>query len=547
MKSPFPLWKITLLSALFISIFGNFSFWAHLIDRISIKENPFLLLSFFIIVFMLINVLLTLLSFKSIFKAVTILLLLTSASAAYFMDNYAVMIDKDMIRNILATDMHEAKELFSFRLFITILLLGIIPSWLVFKAKINYQPFVKGLFQKTLISLACIGIIVATLYTNYQELSFFGRNNRELRHLINPVNYISSIKSIINQRFKDRNIIVEPIEDDASKIITGNQKKKPSLVILVLGETARAMNFSLNGYQRNTNPRLAQQDIINFKDVSSCGTATAVSVPCMFSKFSRVDFSHSKGKQYENLLDVAQHAGYQVLWRDNNTGCQGSCERVDYEDLAHKELAEFCKDGNCVDDILLHGLQDIINEKSVTNQNGDRLIILHQKGNHGPTYHLRYPKEFEVFKPACKTNQLRSCSREEIVNAYDNAILYSDSFISNTIDFLKKNTEKYDTAMVYISDHGESLGENNLYLHGLPYIIAPEQQKKVPFIVWLSKDYQQTYSMDKSCIAQKSATKLSHDNLFSSMLGLLAIQTQVHDASLDIFSSCSKTQIAKRQ
>ncbi len=552
MKSPISLWKITLLVSLLIAIMGNFSFWAQLIDRISITEEPLLLFGFFIIIFMLINLLLTVFSFKPIFKLASIILLITSASAAYFMDNYAVMIDKGMVRNILATDTHEAKELFSFRLLITVLLLGIIPSWLVFKAKINYQPFVKGLFQKTLISLACVGIITATLYTNYQELSFFGRNNRELRHLINPVNYIASIKSVISQSIGGRNIIVQAIEDDATKKPNHANERKPSLVILVLGETARSMNFSLNGYKRDTNPLLAKQDIINFTDVNSCGTATAVSVPCMLSKFSRADFSYSKGKQYENLLDVVKHAGYQVLWRDNNTGCQGSCERIDYEDLAHEKLADFCEDGNCIDDILLHDLQDIVDRKSITGKsmtkkNGDRFIVLHQKGNHGPTYHLRYPKEFEVFKPACKTNQLRSCSREEVVNAYDNAILYSDHFISSSIDFLKKNEDEYDTALVYISDHGESLGENNLYLHGLPYMIAPEQQKKVPFILWLSENYQQTYGINKSCIAQKSATKLSHDNLFSSMLGLLVIQTKVHDDSLDIFSSCSKTQLAKKQ
>ncbi len=543
MKSPFPLWKITLLTSLFITIFGNFSFWGQLLERASFKSDPFLFISFFIIIFMLINLLLTLLSFKPIFKSITIILLLASAAAAYFMDNYAVMIDKGMVRNVLGTDTHEAKELFSIRLLITMLLLGVLPAWLIFKTKINYsQSLLKGLFKKMLISLACVGIITTTLFANYQELSFFGRENRELRHLINPVNYISSIRSVFNQKFEERNIIVKAIEDDATQNPNLSHERKPSLVILVLGETARAMNFSLNGYKRDTNPLLAKQDIINFNDVSSCGTATAVSVPCMFSKFSRSDFNHSKGTHYENLLDVVKHSGYQVMWRDNNTGCQGICKRVSYEDLAHKELPEFCKDGNCIDDILLDNLQSVVNK-----ENGDKLIILHQKGNHGPTYHLRYPEEFEVFKPACKTNQLRSCSQQEVVNAYDNAILYSDYFLSKTIDFLKQNADDYNTAMVYISDHGESLGENNLYLHGLPYIIAPEQQKKVPFILWLSNNYQQSYAIDKSCIAKNSTQKLSHDNLFSSMLGLLGIQTQVYNDGLDIFSSCHKTQLAKKQ
>lgn len=400
----------------------------------------------------------------------------------------------------------------------------------------------KSILQKTAISVISVSIIATTLYTNFQDLSFFSRNNRELQHLINPENYILSLKSIIKQQFIDRNIAIKAIENDAIKKPSNGVKRKPSLVILVLGETARSMNFSLNGYERNTNPLLAQQDMINFTDVSSCGTATAVSVPCMFSKFTRKDFNHSKGKQYENLLDVVKNAGYQVHWRDNNTGCQGTCERISYENLAYEDLAGLCKDDNCIDGILLHNLQTVVNEK-----NGDKLVILHQKGNHGPTYHLRYPNEFEVFKPACKTNQLRSCSKEEIVNAYDNAVLYSDYFISKSIDFLKKNSDEYDTAMVYISDHGESLGENNIYLHGLPYMIAPEQQTKVPFMVWLSDEYQQSYNIDKGCLTQKSSQKLSHDNLFSSMLGLLAIKTQVRDDKLDIFSSCNKMKIAKKQ
>ncbi len=541
MKSSITLWKVTLLISLFITIFGNFSFWSHLTNRLSPIDEPLILIGFFIILLALTNLLFTLVSFKPVFKLIAIIVLLTSASAAYFMDNYAVMIDKTMIRNVLATDFHETKELMSFRLIITILLLGILPSWLVLKANIKYPSLLKSLFQKTAISVICAGIIATTLYTNFQELSFFSRNNRELQHLINPENYILSLKSIIKRQFIDRNIVIKPIGKDASKKPNIGENRKPSLVVLVLGETARSMNFSLNGYQRNTNPLLAKQDIINFSDVSSCGTATAVSVPCMFSKFTRDEFSHSKGKQYENLLDVAKHAGYQVHWRDNNTGCQGTCGRITFENLANIKLSEFCKDGNCIDEVLLHNLQSVVNEKT-----GDKLIILHQKGNHGPTYHLRYPKEFEIFKPACKTNQLRSCSNEEIVNAYDNAVLYSDFFISQTIDFLKKNSESYDTAMVYMSDHGESLGENNLYLHGLPYFIAPEYQTKVPFIVWLSDNYQKSYDIDKSCLNQKSSHKLSHDNLFSSMIGLLGIQTQVHDEKLDIFSSCNKTIITKK-
>lgn len=538
MKTSISTLKITILVSFLITVFGNLSFWDQLTTRISIKEEPLLIISFFVIIFFLINLLLTLVSFKPIFKAITILMLISSAFAAYFMDNYAVMIDKGMIRNTLATNMHEASELFSYKLLLTVLFLGIIPTWLIIRTKVKYPPLLKGLLQKSLISIVCVLVIAGTLYSNYQELSFFSRNNRELRHLINPTNYILSLKSIIKAKIGEGNIIVKPIENDAKKRIA--TQKKSSLIILVLGETARAMNFSLNGYKRNTNPLLSKHNIINFNDVSSCGTATAVSVPCMFSKFTRAEYSHSKGKQFENLLDIANHAGYQVLWRDNNTGCQGSCDRISFEDLSSKDTPEFCDNGNCVDEILLNNLQNIIDKN-----NGDKLVILHQKGNHGPTYNRRYPKRFKVFEPTCESNQLRKCSKEEVVNAYDNAILYTDFFISKTINFLKENNKKYNTALVYISDHGESLGENNLYLHGLPYIIAPDQQKKVPFMLWLSHEYQQAYQLNRACLALKASHKLSHDNLFSSMLGLLAIQTQVRENDLDIFSSCENTQISQ--
>jgi lipid A ethanolaminephosphotransferase len=537
-------WKITLLISFFISIFANFSFWQHMFKLIHIKQEPLLLLSFFIILIALINLLLTLFSFRPVLKVILILFLLSTASSAYFMDNYSIMIDDDMVRNVLASNYSEASELFSPKLLITLLLLGILPAVWILKLKFDYQPFFKGLLQKVMIVGICSAIIATTIYSNFQEISFFSRNNKELRHLINPINTIFSLKSVISKNIRARGLAVKAIENDAHKQIPNTTKNKPSLIIIVLGETARAMNFSLNGYQRETNPLLSKQDIINFSNVSSCGTATAVSVPCLLSKFSRTDFSYQKGREFQNLLDVSSHANYNVLWRDNNTGCQGMCDRIAYEDLAHQNNPEFCNDDNCVDDILLHDLQSIVN-RTKNQPKKDQLIILHQKGNHGPTYQRRYPQTFNIFKPVCKTNQLRSCSQEEIINAYDNAILYTDYFLDKTIKFLKKNAKNYHTAMVYISDHGESLGENNIYLHGLPYMIAPEQQKKVPFIIWLSNSYQQTYGINNSCLANQSNNTLSHDNFFSSMLGLLAIKTNVYNKKLDIFSSCKASSVVQ--
>ena len=533
-----PVWLVTLLISLFITVLGNFSFWKGMDKATSFSDSPLLFISFFVVILMLTNFLLSLISFKPLFKIVASIIILASAFAAYFMDNYAVMIDSSMIQNTLATDVHEAGELFSFRLVVTVFLLGVLPVFVLFKTPIRYQPFFKGLLYKVVAITLTLIVMVGTLYSNYQEISFFAREHRELRHLINPTNYIFGLKSIIKEHINAGEIIVEPVGEDAKKVLDESQRDKPALVILVLGETARAMNFSLNGYSRDTNPLLAKEDIINFGDVSSCGTATAVSVPCMFSKFSRDDYSNTKGKKYENLLDVVKYANYSILWRDNNSGCQGTCKRIPFEDLARKKIESFCEEGNCIDEILLADLQAVVDRDLGEGASSDQFIVLHQKGNHGPTYHLRYPDAFEKFKPACKTNQLQTCSTEEVVNAYDNAILYTDYTLAKTIEFLKAKSAEYDTAMVYISDHGESLGESNLYLHGLPYMVAPDQQKKVPFMMWLSDGYVNTYGIDKACVAKKASDDLSHDNLFSSMLGLLNIDTKVRDVELDIFASC---------
>ena len=537
MKIQLPVWKLTLLISIFIAIFGNFTFWGSIFKRVSFTEEPLIAIGLFIILVALINFLLTFVSFKPIFKIVTSIVLIASASAAYFMDNYAVMIDKEMIRNVFATDFQEANELISFKLIITILFMAGVPIYLLFKTEVIYKPIFQGVLHKVFVSVISFTILVGTLYVNYQQLSFFARENRVVRHYINPTNYMFSLKSLAVKHFGEGKVIIKAIENDAKTSKLAFHNNKPALTILVLGETARAMNFSLNGYARNTNPLMSQEDIINFNDVTSCGTATAVSVPCMFSKFDRIDFSHSKGKRNENLLDVAVNANYDVQWINNNTGCQGVCNRIPYVNLANSVDPKYCVKGNCFDEILLDGLQARI-DKSFNENNKDKLIVLHLNGNHGPTYHKRYPKEFRKFTPACETNQLINCTKEEVVNAYDNAILYTDYLLAKTLEVLKSNSTKYNTSMIYISDHGESLGENNLYLHGLPYVVAPDYQKKVPMMLWLSTGYQQSYGLNKSCITQKSGEQFSHDNFFSSMLSLLSIKTKVYNAKLDIFSSC---------
>jgi len=281
---------------------------------------------------------------------------------------------------------------------------------------------------------------------------------------------------------------------------------------------------------------IAQQDIINFPKVTSCGTETAVSVPCMFSGLGRSHYSDSKAKSQEGLLDVINHAGISVLWRDNNSSCKGTCNRVAYEEMQHLQVPEFCNGRECFDEILLHQL----NEK-VALTAGSKVIVLHQKGSHGPDYFERYPHDKEFFSPVCKTNQLQHCTKAEVVNAFDNTIRYTDYFLNKTIEWLKTKNDQYNTSLIYLSDHGESLGENSLYLHGMPFSIAPKEQKQVPFFMWLSANYVVANDIDNSCLRAISANSYSHDNLFHTALGMLNLQTGVYKSELDMVEPCRKS------
>jgi lipid A ethanolaminephosphotransferase len=362
------------------------------------------------------------------------------------------------------------------------------------------------------------------------------REHRELRYLLTPTNYIQAINGYIKQRFA-RRIVVAPLGTDAIKGVTASENKHRSVTVIVVGETARAANFSLNGYARATNPQLAlQPELLNFNHVVSCGTATAVSLPCVFSMLGREHYSDTQAYAQEGLLDVLRHAGFEVLWRDNNSGCKGACDRVAYEDLSVPEKGnQWCVADECYDERLLDRLPDIIHEAR-----DDLVIVLHQKGSHGPAYHKRYPAAFQRFGPVCETNELEKCSRESIVAAYDNTILYTDHVLNKTIELLKASERRdpINTAMLYFSDHGESLGEHNLYLHGAPYMIAPAEQREVPLMLWLSEGYRDRYQIDQRCLAARTSQSFSHDNVFHSVLGMLNVNTALYNPRLDLVGPC---------
>jgi lipid A ethanolaminephosphotransferase len=349
--------------------------------------------------------------------------------------------------------------------------------------------------------------------------------------MTNPLYWIYSVGYYTNATFTSGEIVVTPIGKDAKVIKKEGSKAK--IVILVVGEATRADHLSLNGYKKETTPQLEKEDIINFSNVYSCGTSTALSVPCMFSVYDRANYSYKKGIRSENVLDVLKHTNeISVLWRDNNSDSKGVALRVAYEHYKSTFNNTICIENECRDEGMLVGLDDYINKQG----NNDVLIVLHQMGNHGPAYFKRYPKAFEKFTPVCKTNQLEECTQEEISNAYDNAILYTDDFLVKTIALLKKYDSTHQTAMIYISDHGESLGENGIYLHGLPYFMAPDAQKHIPAFIWANATLKERFNLAEI----DTKRKWSHDYLFHSLLGIFDVKTEVYDTKLDIFSIHTK-------
>jgi len=518
--------QLIIISSLYFVIFDNFVFFSKSYEAF---HNIFFMLGLGALLFVVISTLLLIVSNRFIIKPVLIILFLVSSVAAYYMQSYGTIIDDKMIQNIFETDSKEVYDLLSIKLFLYLIFLGLLPSFLVYKAEIVRLSFKKELFSRLKLFVFNI-VLVPALYMMFPKywVSFF-RMHKPLRMYTNPTFYLYSLGKYINEKYFTKPMKFKHIGLDAKLA----EKGKPKLVIFVLGEAARYDHFSLNGYKRDTNPNLEKiKKLIDFPDVHSCGTETAVSVPCMFSPYNRSDYSDKKAKHTDSVVDVINRAGVHVLWRDNNSDSKGVAVRIkNYQDFTHAHIKPYCNGFECHDDVLLYNLQKWIDEH---NDSKPIFIVLHQKGSHGPAYYKRYPKKYEKFKPVCKSNQLQECKRDEVVNGYDNTIVYTDKFLSEVIDFLKKNEKKYRVAMYYIADHGESLGENGIYLHGLPYFIAPDVQKHPASVAWFGDNF----DVNVSCVKKIANKAYSQDNLFSTLLGLLDIKTKVYNPKMDIFKKC---------
>ena len=517
---------VIVAAALFLVTVANRSFLYQVFQQLPDSSLDSLL--FFSSIFWVLGSLIILLiSFLLIFlglRTACVTLIVLSAPLAYATAAYGIVFDKTMIVNFLETDSHEAMSYVnSFAIFI-VGVSGVIPVWILIRFY-TPRPYLKEIIsglKVTAVSLLSV-LLIGSFY--YKDFAAFFRNHHELTKYVIPVSFIDASIKVAKKHINQRNTPLE-ILDPAPKI-NPNAMGVESLTVIVVGETARADHFQLLGYPRNTNPELTASNLALATDIASCGTATAVSVPCMFSRLDRNEYSHYGAAQQENVLDIIQKAGYEVYWIDNNSSCKGVCKRVNQTTIEHTD-PKVCEQGTCYDDVLITALEDYISFSTASRA----VVVLHMMGSHGPTYFQRYPESFRKFTPDCAQSDIQHCSEEALINTYDNTIVYTDHVLAGLIRVLE-NSQIEQTQMMYVSDHGESLGESGLYLHGFPYAIAPASQTTVPFLYWRNG----AIVSENSC-SNHNRELFSHDNIFDTFLGATSVISNTYKPERDMLSHC---------
>jgi lipid A ethanolaminephosphotransferase len=509
----------------------NGTFWGHLL-RI-FEGRMFLGIVFVAAIWALMVLVVSLFAARQAQKPVLVALLIIAGVSSYYVDKLGAVVDRDMIQNAMTTTFAESRHLITANFLTHVALWGVLPSLLVIWVRLRRSSVLRGFGIWAATTAGSAALVVGLLFIGFQTYASVLRENKELLASVQPLAPLAGAARYAKMMLKSTNVVVQPTGPDAAPGPFLAAADKPILMVIAAGETGRAASWSLDGYGRETNPELATRDVVYYANATSCGTATATSLPCMFSPLTMDEYSYQGGLETENLLDVLKRAGFQVEWWDNNTGHKDIAARVVSRGMHVEDGPEFC-DPECTDEVF----QKHLDEKAATiTQN--TVIVLHQIGSHGPSYWLRYPADREVFSPACKTAQLADCSSEEIVNAYDNTIAFTDHTLAVTIDRLEAEG-RVIPALFYLSDHGESLGENGVYLHGAPYFMAPPEQTEVPMVIWMSARFREALGVDQSCMAGASNEAVSHDNMFSTVLGMLDVTTTARDPKLDLAGACRK-------
>ncbi len=520
---------LNLVVATYLMALCNSTFWGHLFRIFGGRSSAALV--FAAAVWALMVLVIQLVAVRRAQKPVLVAMLIVAGTTSYYVDVLGVVVDREMIQNAMTTTFLESKHLITAHLAAHVAAYGVFPAALVVWVRVRRATVWRGLGAWALLTAGAAAMVVGLVFTNLKGYSTVLRANKELMASVQPLAPMAGALRYAKMMLKSTQIVLQPTGTDAEPGPFLAAADKPVLIIIVAGETARAANWSLDGYGRETNPELKKRNIVYFSDVVSCGTATATSLPCMFSPLTRDQYSYEGGLSNENLLDVLTRAGFAVEWWDNNTGDKNIADRITSRVMTPADGDEFCQP-ECTDGIFLKAI-----EAKAETIARNTAIVLHQIGSHGPSYWLRYPADREIFTPACKTPELTECSAEEIVNAYDNTIAYTDWVLAQLIDRLEVS-DQVIPALFYVSDHGENLGEGGIYLHGTPYFMAPDLQTQVPMVIWMSARFRDSLGLDQACMGRAAGDAVSHDNMFSTVLGMLDVQTTANDASLDLAGAC---------
>lgn len=500
-----------------------------------IENNYKLVFIIGIIGLCLINILCTILLVRITNRWLPGVLFLVNTVCLYFIETYGILIDQSMIHNVIQTNVQEAMELITPKLSVYILISVALSVIIFYLIEVEYQSFWREIrFKAINITLSILFVALVSILPNASVYTILQMNRLELQYSLIPINYISATLSLSRSVHKAslNTVNMQKIDVAQDARIFDDNKHKRNLVVIVVGEAARAQNFSLNGYERDTNAPI-KYPVINFSNFFASGASTFFALPCMFSHNTRDDFKYHDAHKYSNILDILIKLKVNVTWVENNFGCKDVCSNVRlFNPAADSSSKGLCNDYGCYDEIMLR----FIPQSVVNGQNN--LIVLHQRGSHGPAYYLRVPDEFNKFTPGCNIKNLLKCTKEEIINSYDNTIYYTSDFLNKTIELLESYRSEFNTALVYVSDHGESLGENGIYLHGMPYFIAPKEQLHIPAIMWLSPEFINDNHVDMKCIIGKSGHKFSHDYLFHTVLKFFNVETSIYNNSLDLFDGC---------
>ena len=527
--------------ALWLALVGNLALWREL-WRIGGGTPAFFVgLGIFVFVFTATVAVTSLTAWGRWWKPVWIALLVAAGIAQHFMLSYGVVMDTAMLANTLQTDPREVRDLIGWLFAGNLLLVVAVPALLVVVVPVTRTPWWPQLWKNAALFFGAVAATLVSMFAMYGPVAPLVRNNMHLRYIVNPIGGLTSAATIAIGPLLKKSDRLVPIAAGVALGPSYAAGGKPPLLVVVVGETARADHFGLNGYARDTTPELAALGVLSFHDMRSCGTDTRDSVPCMFSPLGKADFEKRKA-EHENLLDLLQAAGLAVLWLDNQAGCKEVCARVPTAttaDLTGDAAARLCLDGECFDDAMLVGLDERIATLPEERRKRGVVLVMHQMGSHGPAYFKRSPPALKRFMPECTNTTLGQCDPAQLVNAYDNTIATTDHFLAATIAWLKGKDDSA-TGLLYMSDHGESLGELGIFLHGLPYRIAPEAQKHVPFVAWLGDALPARRGLDAACLRGRLDAPLSHDNLYHVVLGLLDVTTPTYDLGLDAFAPCRK-------